>query len=56
MPGTLVLHDAASVLGITVLKGLNGDEVSSITISILILYGNLVAAMVIVLLLECLVL
>eukprot|EP00581_Thalassiosira_minuscula_P014508 CAMPEP_0183711958 /NCGR_PEP_ID=MMETSP0737-20130205/7271_1 /TAXON_ID=385413 /ORGANISM="Thalassiosira miniscula, Strain CCMP1093" /LENGTH=1045 /DNA_ID=CAMNT_0025940531 /DNA_START=202 /DNA_END=3342 /DNA_ORIENTATION=+ len=53
--GTLVLQDAASVLGIAVLGGLKeSDDGSSggIAASILILFGKLVAAMVIIIILE----
>ncbi|KAL9187603.1 hypothetical protein ACHAXT_005981 [Thalassiosira profunda] len=49
--GTLVLQDAASVLGIAVLGGL-GEEGSNPAVSVLILFAKLFAAVVIILLLE----
>lgn len=56
--GTLVLQDAASVLGIAVLGGLpqEGEEGGSIAAPVLILFGKLFAAMFICFLLERLVL
>ena len=49
--GTLVLQDAASVLGIAVLGGLN-EEGSNPAVSVLVLFAKLVAAVLIILLLE----
>lgn len=56
--GTLVLQDAASVLGIAVLGGLpqEGEEGGSVAGPVLILFGKLFAAMAICFLLERLVL
>jgi len=48
--GTLVLQDAASVLGIAVLTGLTSGD--SVAISILVLFGKLIAACFICFLLE----
>ena len=50
--GTLVLQDAASVLGIAVLAALTGDSKYSIAVSVLILFAKLLAAMVVCFLLE----
>lgn len=56
--GTLVLQDAASVLGIAVLGGLpqEGEEGGSVAVPVLILFGKLFGAMFICFLLERLVL
>eukprot|EP00584_Thalassiosira_punctigera_P009361 CAMPEP_0172539054 /NCGR_PEP_ID=MMETSP1067-20121228/10331_1 /TAXON_ID=265564 ORGANISM="Thalassiosira punctigera, Strain Tpunct2005C2" /NCGR_SAMPLE_ID=MMETSP1067 /ASSEMBLY_ACC=CAM_ASM_000444 /LENGTH=1059 /DNA_ID=CAMNT_0013324677 /DNA_START=41 /DNA_END=3220 /DNA_ORIENTATION=- len=48
--GTLVLQDAASVLGIAVLEALGGD--GGIAVSVLVLFGKLLATMLVCFLLE----